>query len=521
MPEVSIIVPVYNVELYLDKCIQSIINQTYNDIEIILINDGSTDNSGTKCEKWAQADSRIKYLQKKNEGLGPTRNLGIMLASGKYVAFVDSDDWVSHDFIEKMIKAANEHDCDLVICNYYKFDNDTGICTTKHNYLNTESGIVSKYDVLSMQDTSIWRVLCKKNIFINNEILMPALPYEDLAVFAFLVSNCEKITYIDKPLYYYRTKREGSIMQDYTKRLYMADVLKYLCNYFIRNGSFAEYYEILKRISVNQILYTFRSINNKVDESVLKKINNDLSTFMDAYFPDCNLHKFNFIVLGSYNLYRTILYCTLNTMNLDYYGFSSLISIMSEKIDISYTQSNRFREEMIDKDLQKTLVKKLKNMNDGYIAIDFLEERFDIIKYKNTYITSSDAFEESIDTKFVKLYRNSDEVNQLWKEKCMQFITLLKKYVPPDRIILVKMKLSKYYGEHGKENVFNNISYIERINSILDDYYNFFEKHMKGIKIIDVFDDELFYTNKYFPHGCYPYHLNNEFYYKLSKKFNL
>src|SRR5207253_2318057 len=109
MPNVSIIVPVYNNEKYLSECLDSLINQTLKDIEIILVNDGSNDNSLLICYEFGKIDGRIKVIDKPNGGVSSARNTGLKLASGKYVGFVDSDDWIESDMYEKMYSAAERH----------------------------------------------------------------------------------------------------------------------------------------------------------------------------------------------------------------------------------------------------------------------------------------------------------------------------------------------------------------------------------------------------------------------------
>lgn len=117
---VSIIVPVYNVENYIDRCIQSLIKQTYKNIEIILINDGSTDGSAEKCLKWSQRDNRIIFVNKKNEKQGPSRNLGILISKGNYIMFVDSDDYVKETMVESMYNCIKKSDADIVFSDYYE-----------------------------------------------------------------------------------------------------------------------------------------------------------------------------------------------------------------------------------------------------------------------------------------------------------------------------------------------------------------------------------------------------------------
>lgn len=117
---VSIIVPVYNVEAYLDRCLSSIISQTYHNIEVILVDDGSTDQSGELCDQYQKQDSRIRVIHKENGGLSDARNAGIQISGGSYIAFIDSDDYVREEYIGRMMEEAERTDCDVVICGYSK-----------------------------------------------------------------------------------------------------------------------------------------------------------------------------------------------------------------------------------------------------------------------------------------------------------------------------------------------------------------------------------------------------------------
>lgn len=118
--KISIIVPVYNVEKYLSQCIESIINQNHKNIEIILVNDGSTDKSGDICDKYSLKDNRIKVIHKKNEGVSIARNTGLKVATGEYIAFVDGDDLVDKDIYTRLINVINNSKYDLVMCRFYR-----------------------------------------------------------------------------------------------------------------------------------------------------------------------------------------------------------------------------------------------------------------------------------------------------------------------------------------------------------------------------------------------------------------
>ena len=125
-PKVSIVVPVYKVEEYIDRCLDSLLNQTLKDIEIILVDDGSPDNCPKICDEYAQKDARVRVVHKQNEGLGYARNSGMEVAVGEYIAFVDSDDFVDIRMFEELYDVARGNDSDVVYCNiykYYKFSN--------------------------------------------------------------------------------------------------------------------------------------------------------------------------------------------------------------------------------------------------------------------------------------------------------------------------------------------------------------------------------------------------------------
>ena len=121
---VSVVIPVYNVEKYLNKGIESVLSQSYEELEIILVDDGSTDSSGKMCDVYARQDKRVHIMHKENGGLSSARNAGIREAHGEYIAFVDSDDWVEPDYIERLLKACVENAAEMSICSYRYVDNE-------------------------------------------------------------------------------------------------------------------------------------------------------------------------------------------------------------------------------------------------------------------------------------------------------------------------------------------------------------------------------------------------------------
>ena len=221
MPEISIIVPVYNVEEYLSRCIDSILNQTFTAFELILVDDGSTDNSGLICDEYKKIDSRIKVIHKENGGLSSARNSGLNIASGEYVAFVDSDDLIDRNMIELMINCANNNDADIVSCSYIEFKNEMKLFGINNNNNNKykersfsnlealENYLLEYNDINRKIDTVVWNKIYRKKLF--KDVCFPVGKiYEDGYVTYKLLYKANKVIYLDVPLYFY-FKRENSI----------------------------------------------------------------------------------------------------------------------------------------------------------------------------------------------------------------------------------------------------------------------------------------------------------------------
>lgn len=162
----SVIVPVYNVAPYLERCIKSIINQSYQNLEIILIDDGSTDNSGTICDAWAEKDERIMVIHKKNGGLSDARNVGLKVASGAYITFVDSDDWLNLNMYEKLMKIGMAQNCDIVMCNFQKISDENSISICNNDYKIEFYDTISALKALITEQIQqvVWNKIYKKEL---------------------------------------------------------------------------------------------------------------------------------------------------------------------------------------------------------------------------------------------------------------------------------------------------------------------------------------------------------------------
>lgn len=227
---ISVIVPIYNVQDYLDKCISSIMNQTYRQLEIILVDDGSTDNSGSMCDAYESMDSRVTVIHKQNGGLSSARNCGLEIAKGKYIAFVDSDDYVAEDMYECMLKNM-ENDVD-VVCGGRVY---IGIATKeKRNCLKqvqkfTKEQAVEELLLLEKITYSVCTNLYRRYLFDN--IRFPeGKVCEDVPVSYSLFKNSRNVIHIGKPKYFYVYRSDSTSRRDFFKGrvayvLYARDIL--------------------------------------------------------------------------------------------------------------------------------------------------------------------------------------------------------------------------------------------------------------------------------------------------------
>ena len=204
MKKVSVIIPVYNVENYLRKCLNSLVNQTLKDIEIIVVNDGTLDNSQEIIDEYVKKyPKKVVSIIQENGGQGAARNTGLLHAKGEYIGYVDSDDYVEENMYEELYKKAKEEDSDIVIC---------GNNVVKENYEFLSKEDVDKEFLLGKM--AVWNKIYKKNIIVDNKIQFRSkVWYEDLDFTMKVYFSSKKISYVDKPLYNYLL-REGSTMNN-------------------------------------------------------------------------------------------------------------------------------------------------------------------------------------------------------------------------------------------------------------------------------------------------------------------
>ena len=235
---ISVIVPVYNVEDYLRKCIDSLIDQTLKDIEIILVDDGSTDKSGNICDEYVLKDNRVKVVHKENGGLSDARNTGIDIARGKYISFIDSDDWIEIQMLERLYNLAIANEADIVQGDYIKvYDENITVRNISENIMkyNSEKILNELYRDNSIKTVVVWNKIYKRELFNNIRFPKGKLHEDEFTTYKVL-HKANLIIDTNAPIYYYRQREDSIMNSDFNiKRFDRLEALKDRKEYFIKN----------------------------------------------------------------------------------------------------------------------------------------------------------------------------------------------------------------------------------------------------------------------------------------------
>lgn len=505
---VSIIIPVYNVEDYLDECIRSVVNQTYINLEILLINDGSTDSSEYKCIEWAKRDKRIEYLFKENEGLGPTRNYGIEKAKGKWIAFLDADDWYDLSYVEKMLLAAKKNNADMVTCNIVRYNMQTG----EKSYMRCSSVIgipLNREQKLEDDRMGVVTKFSLRDLWVKNGIKMPGLFGEDFAVTIWILAVSKKIVSLDECLYFYRKGRQGSVSTiAKVSREEMIIGAKYLVEGFERCGIYNKNKAVLKKNIMKNFSLVLTAGWTKLTESEYLAIRDKYQNYLCDEFEDYT--ERNLYHVGSYNMMQIIRYMPLLQDVSKSYLFSSIISIMHPwMLNVDINHLNPFRKKMIKRDINSMFLEKINNID--YIVMDFLEERHSVLGNSKGYLTVSDAFlgaSGKINEGELILAFSKDWW-KIWKSSWDDFVSLIHHSTKFIKLILVENYLTEEYGDINKKKPYPDLQEIKKINNNLKHCYEYAKASSNDIKLVNSFEKKYYFTDKAYEYGAYPWHLND------------
>jgi len=311
---ISIIVPVYNVEKFLSQCIESIINQTYHNLEIILINDGSTDDSGKICDEYAMKDKRIKVIHQENSGVSNARNRGLDVASGEYIAFVDADDWIAEDMYEYMLKKAKKSNAEIVKCLQTIVYSNQNI---QDNLIQNEILIDMKKDrtrmisqvIVNGKMPSFSLMLIKKDVIDNLRFDTELIIGEDLLFVMNLYLSVHSMIWCDKYFYYYRIHENSATNSAEKNKKMLLNLLKLYAkikNLFINKNIYDSelkeglgnyiFFRLYMRLAKDSVYQKSGKViddicSNKEMEEILKVVNLDKFSFFGKRFYDAIKNK--------------------------------------------------------------------------------------------------------------------------------------------------------------------------------------------------------------------------------------
>lgn len=330
---ISVIIPIYQVEEYLNKCIASVANQTYKNLEIILVDDGSPDNCPEICDKWSKKEQRIKVIHKKNGGLSDARNAGLKIAEGEFISFIDSDDFIALDMYECLLKKIKETEADLAICDYERIDENG-------NFIEEESPI--KDEILTLDQAiekltekkwwyyvTAWNKLYSKKSLKGIEFPVGKI-HEDQFVAHKVFNNCKKIVCINQKKYFY-VQRASSIMSA-DKAIRHLDSVEALCERmdFLKENNLERYLDGMKIILCREYQsFRYQStklLYSKESKNRIKKID----TMFKRYYIDKYSSSKEKIKYSSPPLYFSIIYIK-NKISFKY-RISILIKLLKSKI---------------------------------------------------------------------------------------------------------------------------------------------------------------------------------------------
>ncbi len=287
---ISVIVPAYNVENYIRRCLDSLVSQTYENLEIIVVNDGSTDRTGEIIEEYTERyPDKVMLYTRENQGQAEARNFGISKASGDYIGFVDSDDFVSTKMYELMYREAEEQDCDMVTCGYYGCDEVTGEITVYQTGYKGEfnQNIYENPMLLRINSPYPWNKLYTRELLERSGFsFRKGIIFEDLCAIFPLFMDARKVGRVHEKLYYYIKGRKGGTISTFNeKHGQIIDALQIMNDAYQQRGMFERFYDTLLFFNLRHIYARFDEMQNYEDIIFKREFKKRAFTLLDHYFP--------------------------------------------------------------------------------------------------------------------------------------------------------------------------------------------------------------------------------------------
>ena len=532
-PSVSVIVPAFNVGGFIDRCFDSLMTQTFSDFEVILINDGSTDDTPERCRDISSRYPNVRYISRENRGVSASRNEGVAKASGMYCAFVDPDDWLEPGYLGELYAAATRNGADFAECDLFRDNLRTGGSAVRTTY--GKMGVAYTLEEhMKYAATAPYKSMFRRDLWTKNGISMPDCAFESPAVYSLELALANKTVNVRKPLYHYVTGREGSLIETgYAKKDGSAnntlgtEAMEYLVSEFRRTGAYSRFADALEGIVNYRLSDILATQFHRKSTDDYRETAENLRKCSGKLFPEA----FNpvYINWGGYDLNRMLVYT--DTLHDPYcrFNFMSMASLLpggDRQPEVRHR--NNYRRMMLEREQGRDLFRILREKRPEYLFFDLIEERSDLVFLGGRYITfneTADKAEISIDGETVNfrdyllsqvksgnaelIRRWSSKCREIWEEGFRLFAETAADTVPGIKIVAVENYLSEKYGDLDSTEQFPGIGRIREINSVLKGYYEYAREHCPGIIFVRAAELGPYMTDINYEHGCIPSHLND------------
>lgn len=448
-PMATVAVPVYNAEKYLEQCIKSIIGQTYENFELILLPGTSQDNSTSICEEWAQKDPRVRIVVQDKNNVAYARNLALKNAMGKYLCFCDADDVYREDYLERMIGKAEAESADVVECMFYIANEDFSEMTI---YTAVEKVGSWGHDQLERHSApAVWKYIARREYLCDNQFFFPEVKtMEDMAVYSLVFSMTDKVSYVSEPLYVWRTggKSLSHSKADPDERLMIVDaVASYITSQFKQR----DLYDKKRLTLLSQIE------NHTGDIFGVIKEESDMGMVSDSIDE---------IIRKYYGARETLFEC--GVLGWGYHDIERILFLIRK----NPTRALNFVSDakmyyMINDDLRKNIAEQLSNGIIDYFVMDFIS---DALEVKEHLLEAS-------------------EIVKRWVSG-MQIMAEVISGSKVAHVFLLERYLSEKFFSDGREEEFGDIDVIKATNEILAKMYGLFKKMCPKIEVIDSISQE-------------------------------
>lgn len=531
MKKISVVIPAYNVELYIDQCLESVCVQTYQNLEIIVVYDESSDQTYRKCLDWERRDRRIRliYNQSRN-GLGAARNQAILKAEGEYITFLDSDDWMESTYIQRLYDFIEKKSADFVASSEWYAVDDKGI-SIKRSLMEMAAEGRDKDIIFTLHPTA-WGKLFKRDWMVKNKISFPEIfTCEDWGILPCMILQANRIWVMREPGIFHRVARAGALTDLNEQKIInlLKDAklaLQHILNYAEDTDLFKKNEFILEKYCrkvYDSYSWQYKKENDKDRVSILEEIKTDV---LQKYFPEMfRMKNIKCYLFGSFSL-RWEFQQAFGNWNecMKHYCFSSVISAMTPCPKVGVKHENNFRKTQIEYDITADMVQTISNdKEEAFFIIDFLEERYGVTEiFNNCYCTYSEALKESnlgnqYDEKRMEI--GSYEFWNVWTEKCNELVQFLRQHFAAERVILVCNRMACTYADGllGQAKEFKDKEKLLQINEIVGKMEDYFIAHFQRCIVIHP-SDRYFITDRHFRQGCKPEHINDVFYEHVGLK---